>query len=164
MTAVKGKTPKCQVCKEWVDKSLNDFEKTSKGYYHNACYQTVAQDGQHYKELIAYVCDSFNLSKPPEIVLTQIKHFKEKKNMKYKGMEMTLRYLIEIEGLFFTDIHKSGIQIIEWNYDKARMHYENEYYAVESFNNVVLDTTPERFTLKRDERNSSRKLINIEDL
>lgn len=164
MATVKGKTPKCQVCKEWVDKSLNDFEKTSKGYYHNACYQTVAQDGQHYKELIAYICDSFKLSRPPEIVLAQLKNFKEKKNMKYKGMQMTLQYLIEIEGLFFTDIHKTGVQIIEWSYDKARIYYENEYYALESFKGAEINNTPERFVLKRDKRNSSKKLINIEEL
>ena len=164
MTAVNGKTPKCQVCKEWVDKSLNDFEKTSKGYYHNACYHTVAQDGQHYKELIAYICDTFGLSRPPEIVLTQLKHFKEKKGIKYKGMEMTLQYLVEVVGLHFTDIHKSGVQIIEWHYDKARIHYENEYYAIESFKGAKIDNTPEKITLKRDSRNSSVKLINIEEL
>lgn len=164
MTTAKGKTPKCQVCREWVDKSLNDFEKTSKGYYHNECYAPIAMDSQHYKELIAYICDTFSFTKPPEIILTQIKRFREKKEYKCKGMEMTIRYLIEIKEFVFTDITTSGVQMIEWAYDEARQYYVDQQNAMESFKGAVIDITPERFTIKRNSKDSSKKLINIEDL
>lgn len=164
MATVRGKTPKCQACKEWVDKSLNDFTKDSKGYYHNSCYNVVAEQGQHYKELIAYICDSFNMQKPTMLIVSQIKHLKEKKGMKYKGMEMTIRYLLEVKGFEFSEIHTSGIQMVEWYYEQTKQHYMDLDKAEKSFKGIEINNKPQRIMLKRDTRKNESKLINIEEI
>lgn len=162
--STKGKTPKCKHCGEWVDKSLNDHVHNNKGYFHNACHEIASVDGQHYKELIEYICNSFNMKAPAPIILAQIKHFKEKKGMKYKGMEMTIRFLLEVEQFAFLEIYASGIQMVEWYYNKARAYYTDQHNAINSFKGVVIDNKPEVLVLKRNNKNSSSKKIKIEEL
>lgn len=161
----RGKTPKCKHCGQWVDKSLNDHTQNNKGYYHNSCFTIASVDGQHYKELIEYICNSFNMKAPAPIILAQIKHFKEKKEMKYKGIEMTIRYLLEVEQFAFLEIYASGIQMVEWYYNKARAYYMNQHSAVESFVGVEIHNKPEKImVLKRNKKNSTSKQIKIEEL
>lgn len=164
MTTAKGKTPKCKYCEEWVDKSLEQHVYHSNRYYHKECFEIVNPDGQHYKELIACICDNFNMKAPSGIILAQIKHFTDKKNMKYKGIQMTIEYLLTIEGFTFDEIHTSGIQMVEWYYAKARAYYESAYTAIDSFKGKDLYQEPEIIILKRNVKNSSKKKINIEEL
>lgn len=163
MTTPRGKTPRCKLCNEWVDKTL-DHEKTSQGYFHRECFNIKSMESQHYKELIAYICDTLNMQRPSDIITAQIKRFKEKNGMKYKGMEMTIRYLFEIEGFSFAEHTTSGIQMIEWYYDKARHYYVNAQEAVNSFDGVTIDNKPKVIVVKRQPRNSSKKFINMEEL
>jgi len=163
MTTAKGKTPKCKYCEGWVDKKL-DHEKTSKGYYHRQCYEITSTDGQHYKELIAFICESFNMQKPTMLIVSQIKNLKEKKGMKYKGMEMTIKYLLEVKGFEFSEIHSSGIQMVEWYYEQTKQHYMDLDKAEKSFKGIEINNKPERIVLKREVRQSNKNLINIEEI
>lgn len=119
----KGKTPKCKWCSEWVDKSLNDFEKTSGGYYHKECYEAFELQKTHLKELKDYISKIYKIEFPTGWMLKQIKEYKEKRNYTYKGMELTLKFMIENENMLLLDASKSGLGMIPYYYEKARKHY-----------------------------------------
>lgn len=168
MATTRGKTPRCKYCNEWVDKTL-EHEKTSKGYYHKPCHDVVSTEGQHYKELCEVIQNrlgvDFSKNYPRDMIVTQIKRFKEKKEYKYKGIEMTLHYLLDVKGKTFHDIDESGIQLVEWFYDETREYYVNIQEVLESFVDAKIDNTPEVIKIKRNSHNSGvKKLINMEEL
>jgi len=163
MTTVKGKTPKCKHCKEWVDKSQNDFFKNSTGYYHNSCYQLISVEKQHYKELVDYIAYVYKIKAPTDWMFKQIKEFKDAQGFTYKGMEFTLRYLVEVEYKELLDPSEAGIGIIGFYYYKARKYYSDMEEVKESGRNKNIDLTEEIVYVKRPTHNK-RKQIRIEDI
>ncbi len=111
---------KCPECGTYNDKE-NAVCHNSK-YYCKVCYENKTRDSQDYKELIAYICELYQIDAPTGWMLKQIKDFKEQFNYTYKGMKTTLHYFYEIqEG---NDVGDSmGIGIVPFVYDEAKRFY-----------------------------------------
>lgn len=163
-TKPKGKTPKCKWCNEWVDKSLNDHTKTNVGYYHNPCYQQFELNKQHLKELHDYISKVYNVEFPTGWMLKQIKEYKTKRNYTYKGMELTLRFIYEVENKYLREASDSGLGLIPYFYEKAKQYYINLYSVTQSATNIEIDNTSEIIYLKPPTNKKKNKLINIDEL
>ncbi len=164
MAAQRGKTPKCKWCGEWVDKTLNQFNKTNNGYYHNNCYQAFLLNKQHYEELCEYVSKIYHISYPHGFMLKQIKEFKEKRGYTYKGMELTLRYMYEIENKYTLDASESGLGLIPFYYDKARKHYSNMREVSKHASDIEIDNKAKIIYLKPEKKEANKKLIDMNRL
>ena len=163
-TTKRGKTPKCKWCKEWVDKSLEEHTKVNTGYYHNHCYEQFELNKQHMKELNAYISKVYKVEFPTGWMLKQIKEYKEKRNYTYKGMELTLRFMYEVENKYLLDASQSGLGLIPYYYEKAKQYYINLYSVSQSIKEVEIDNDTEVIYSKPPTRKRTSKLINIEEL
>ena len=160
----KGKTPKCKHCLQWVDKSLNEFIKNSKGYYHNECHEIVSLEAQRYKDLIEYIVNLYKVESPTGWMTRQIKEYKEKKNYTYIGMQYTLMFMYEVENVHLLEAKDSGLGLIPYYYEKAKHYYSNLQSVKDSIKDVKIDSTPQIIYVKPKEINNRKKKINIEDL
>ena len=96
------------------------------------------RESQDYKELIAYICELYQIDAPTGWMLKQIKDFKEQFNYTYRGMKSTLHYFYEIqEGNDVTD--SMGIGIVPFVYDEAKKFYIDKKAVKDSVNNCDLD-------------------------
>lgn len=166
-TAKKGKTPKCKHCGEWVDKSLNLHVYHSNRYYHQACYEIVHMQATHYKELIEYICNLYGIDAPTGWHIKQIQVFKDEYNYTYKGMELTLRFITEVEKKTMLDASEAGIGLIRFYYLKASKYYGNLAEAMESFDGTPIDVSPTIYVRKRKSTNhhvNHTKLIDISSI
>src|SRR5690606_26192640 len=125
VTENKGRMPKCKSCGEAVDKSLDDFTKNYKGYYHNSCYEVIQVENQFRTELTEYISEIYRVEFPTGWMLKQIKEYKEKRGYTYKGMELTLRYMYEVEKLNRLEAHEAGLGMIPYYYEKTKQYYTN---------------------------------------
>lgn len=111
---------KCPACGKFNDKE-NTIEKNSR-YYCKVCYENTNKEAQDYKDLVAYICELFEIEVPTPLMFKQIKDFKEQFNYSYKGMKTTLHYFFELqEGNDASD--SLGIGIIPFVYDEAKKFY-----------------------------------------
>lgn len=165
MATVKGKTPKCKWCGEWVDKSLNDFNKTSVGYYHNQCYETYQLNKQYREELNEYVAIIYSIEFPTGWMLKQIKEYVEKRNYTYKGMELTLRYIYEVENKYLRDASESGLGLIPYYYEKAKQYYSSLEEVSKYASNVEIDNESEIIYIQpSSNKKRNKKLIDMNSL
>lgn len=160
----KGKTPKCKWCGEWVDKSLNDYSKTNVGYYHNQCYEQFELNKQHMSELNSYISKIYNVEFPTGWMLKQIKEYKDNRKYTYKGMELTLRFICEVENKYLREASDSGLGLIPYYYEKAKQYYINLYSVTKSAESVEIENKAEIVYLKPPDNKKKNKLINIESL
>lgn len=164
MTANKGKTPKCKWCGQWVDKSLNQFNKVSAGYYHSNCYHAFLQSKQDRQDLSDYVAQIYSIEFPTGWMLKQIKEYKEKRNYTYKGMELTLRYIYEIENKYLREASESGLGLIPYYYEKAKKYHMNIREVTKSASNAEINNEAEIIYLKPTKRKVNKKLIDMNSL
>lgn len=160
----KGKIPKCKWCNEWVDKSLNDFTKTNSGYYHNSCYEKFEINKQHMQELYSYICEIYKIKFPTGWMMKQIKEYKEKRNYTYKGMELTLRFIYEVENKYLLDASETGLGLIPYYYEKAKQYYINLQKIKKSVEKIEIHNEPEVIYLKPPTKKRKKKMIDIESL
>lgn len=160
----KGKAPKCKWCNKIIDRTNNNFIKTNKGYYHNDCYNQFELNKQHMNELYAYICEIYKIECPTGQMFKQIKEYKEKRNYTYKGMELTLRYICEVEKKQLRNAAESGLGLIPFYYEKAKQYYINLYSVQKSFKNIEINNKVEILYLNPPKTKRKNKLINIESL
>lgn len=111
---------KCPECGTFNDKE-NAVCHNSK-YYCKVCYENKKRESQDYRDLIAYICELYQIDAPTGWMLKQIKDFKEQFNYTYRGMKTTLHYFYEIqEGNDVAD--SMGIGIVPFVYDEAKRFY-----------------------------------------
>lgn len=129
-----AKLVKCPYCENKLDK--DESVEYKKRYYHPECLETQQMEGQHYKELINYICELHGLDRPTGMMLKQIKEQKEDLGYKYKGMELALRYFYETLGNLVQE--GTGIGIIPFVYEEAKKHYVTKLKVEQSVDNVKL--------------------------
>ena len=164
MATTRGKTPKCKWCGEWVDKSLNDFNKNSTGYYHNNCYQAFELNKQHREELSEYVAKIYRIEFPTGWMLKQIKEYKEKRNYTYKGMELTLRFIYEIENKYLREASETGLGLIPYYYEKAKQYYTTMREVSRYANNVEINNQEEIIYIQPEKKKPNKRLIDMNSL
>lgn len=157
-----SKMPNCKSCGEPVDKGLNNFTKNYKGYYHNECYEVIQLENQHRTELNEYISKLYNVEFPTGWMLKQIKEYKEKRNYKYKGMELTLRYMYEVERLNKLDAHQAGLGMIPYYYEKAKQYYVEMKSVASSAKDYVIDNEVETVYMKPPEKKKKKRLLDMD--
>lgn len=96
------------------------------------------RESQDYKDLIAYICELYQIDAPTGWMLKQIKDFKEQFNYTYRGMKTTLHYFYEIqEGNDVAD--SMGIGIVPFVYDEAKKFYIDKKAVKDSVSDCDLD-------------------------
>jgi hypothetical protein len=111
---------KCPECGTYNDKENTIYHNAK--YYCKICFENKQKESQDYKDLIAYVCELYQIEVPNGLMFKQIKDFKEQFNYTYRGMKTTLHYFYEIqEGNSVED--SVGIGIIPFVYDEAKKFY-----------------------------------------
>lgn len=96
------------------------------------------RESQDYKDLIAYICELYQIDAPTGWMLKQIKDFKEQFNYTYRGMKTTLHYFYEIqEGNDVAD--SMGIGIVPFVYDEAKKFYIDKKAVKDSVTDCDLD-------------------------
>jgi hypothetical protein len=148
-----GRLVKCPYCQEQLDK--DEAILHNKRYYHEHCFKIWQQEKEHYKELIAYICELYRINEPTGMIYKQIKSFKEISHYKYKGMELALRYFHETLNNPVKE--DTGIGIISYVYEEAKKHYLMKLQVEKSVENnkdlhiqnkvITVDSPP--FTYKK---------------
>lgn len=127
---------KCPECGTFNDKE-NAVYYNSK-YYCKVCYENKISESQDYKDLIAYICELYQIDAPTGWMLKQIKDFKEQFNYTYRGMRTTLHYFYEIqEGNDVAD--SKGIGIVPFVYEEAKKFYIDKKAVKDSVGDCDLD-------------------------
>ena len=115
-----ARLPKCPECERQVDKDTQRWVKHSSKTYHEVCFQQFQTRKQDREELLAYICELYQIPVPNGFMLKQIKDFQETYGYKIKGIQMALHYFHEIKG---HPIDGQGIGIIPYIYDEAKRYY-----------------------------------------
>lgn len=116
------RTAKCKRC----GKDLYPEER----YKHNSknyckdCYDIVTKEAEDYKNLIAYICEIFEIDKPTGFILKQIKNYKTEFEYGYAAMQYTLWYCKEIENYTFN--LKYGIYMVKQHFIDAKEYYTHQ--------------------------------------
>ncbi|PHA03040.1 hypothetical protein COE51_01470 [Bacillus pseudomycoides] len=126
---------KCPRCGEKLDKE--DSIEHKKKYYHEECFNNWQQESQDRNGLIEYICELYKLDIPSGLMLKQIKEFHEEQHLKYKGMELALRYFFETLGN--RPQEGTGIGIIPYVYEDAKKHYIVKMKVEESVKKLSTD-------------------------
>lgn len=127
---------KCPECGTFNDKE-NAIYHNSK-YYCKICYDNKMRESQDYKDLIAYICELYEIDAPTGWMLKQIKDFKEQFHYTYRGMKTTLNFFYEIqEGHDTAD--SMGIGIIPFVYDDAKKFYVDKKAVKDSVTELSLE-------------------------
>ena len=117
-------------CKSCFDEMMK--KKELKKQTQSLKKQEQEQNAREYKELIAYVCELFDISQPTGMILSQIKNYRETYQYRYGGMTLTLKYHYEVLG---NPLKAEGVGIIPYAYDKAKEFYTTQRNIAIDFEN-----------------------------
>lgn len=157
---------KCPYCEEKFDRE--EGTKVASRYYHVECLTKKQEEnkfkaenpdfveieskgeGNDYRNLISYICDTYDLPKPTGMILKQIKTYKDEYEYTYKGMELALRHFYDTERNSVKE--DSGIGIVPYIYDRAKNFYIKQIKVEES----IIEDDDEIRVFKTRQRESSR--------
>lgn len=142
---------------------LNDRYKHSSKWYCKECYEKEINKPNPYKDLIAYICNEFNIDAPSSIILSQIKYMKNKTNYTYGGIQYTIWYFKYILNRQLDE--KYGLAFVKYYYDSAK-NYFNEQVELENkvmeMKNKTVTKKKKVIKYKSNTNNGSNFLKNIE--
>lgn len=156
-----ARMPKCKSCNEEINKELNDFTKNYKGYYHNDCYEAIQIENQYRIELNEYISELYRVEFPTGWMLKQIKEYREKRNYTYKGMELTLRYMYEVERLNRLEAHEAGLGMIPYYYEKTKKYYMNLENVTSAIKDYEVNNEAEILYMLPPDKKRKAKMIDI---
>ena len=154
---------KCPECGSYNDKE-NTVESNGR-YYCPICYENKQKEANDYKQLIAYVCELYQIEAPTGWMLKQVKDFKEQFHYTYRGMKTTLNYFYEIEGNDPAD--SLGVGIIPFVYDEAKQFYIDRLAVKESATNAADNNVRKTININKKAKNNEYRdiaLIDIENI
>ena len=125
MTTISERPVICQLCREKFVRVVDNFEKTSKWYYHKDCYKQVAKNKSDTEQLFDYLGELWEdefINYP--LLQKQIKEFTSKNHMTVQGILGTLVYITNVKKMKLQP--KMGIAIVPYHYAKARTYYEQK--------------------------------------
>lgn len=127
---------KCPECGTYNDKENTVYHNSK--YYCKICFENKQKEAQDYKNLVAYICELYQIEAPTGWMLKQIKDYKEQFNFTYRGIKTTLHYFYEIqEGNSVED--SMGIGIVPFVYDEAKRFYIEKKAVKDSLKDCDLE-------------------------
>jgi hypothetical protein len=123
----------CVRCKNEVENETRIKYKNR--YYCPECYKVMEEekkenkstDSQQYRDLVAYICTTFNLEAPTGMILKQIQNYKKAYNYNYAGQAYTIWYCKEILNNFNKEqLMLYGIYVVKKYYDDAKNYYNKQ--------------------------------------
>ena len=127
---------KCPECGTYNDKENTVYHNSK--YYCKICFENKQKEAQDYKNLVAYICELYQIEAPTRWMLKQIKDYKEQFNFTYRGIKTTLHYFYEIqEGNSVED--SMGIGIVPFVYDEAKRFYIEKKAVKDSLKDCDLE-------------------------
>lgn len=159
---------KCPECGTYNDKENTVYHNSK--YYCKICFENKQKEAQDYKNLVAYICELYQIEAPTGWMLKQIKDYKEQFNFTYRGIKTTLHYFYEIqEGNSVED--SMGIGIVPFVYDEAKRFYIEKKAVKDSLKDCDLEEIGNRkktihINLEQKTKNKYKEmaLIDIEKL
>ena len=152
---------KCSKCKrEYIEEQMM---KVGKKHYCNDCYDNYyLPEVLDWNELYEYIKKVNYLSKLPISVITLLKKYHSEDNLRFKGMQLTYEYIVEIEGI--EDDESNGllrVPLIPYYYDRASEFYgkifDNEDRETYETETIKIETT-------RYSRPKVKKQIDLDSL
>ena len=155
---------KCPECGTYNDKENTVYHNSK--YYCKICFENKQKEAQDYKNLVAYICELYQIEAPTGWMLKQIKDYKEQFNFTYRGIKTTLHYFYEIqEGNSVED--SMGIGIVPFVYDEAKRFYI-EKKAVKDCDLEEIGNRKKTIHINREQKTKNKykdmALIDIEKL
>lgn len=159
---------KCPECGTYNDKENTVYHNSK--YYCKICFENKQKEAQDYKNLVAYICELYQIEAPTGWMLKQIKDYKEQFNFTYRGIKTTLHYFYEIqEGNSVED--SMGIGIVPFVYDEAKRFYIEKKVVKDSLKDCDLEEIGNRkktIHINREQKTKNKykemALIDIEKL
>ncbi len=159
---------KCPECGTYNDKENTVYHNSK--YYCKICFENKQKEAQDYKNLVAYICELYQIEAPTRWMLKQIKDYKEQFNFTYRGIKTTLHYFYEIqEGNSVED--SMGIGIVPFVYDEAKRFYIEKKAVKDSLKDCDLEEIGNRkktIHINREQKTKNKykemALIDIEKL
>lgn len=159
---------KCPECGIYNDKENTVYHNSK--YYCKICFENKQKEAQDYKNLVAYICELYQIEAPTGWMLKQIKDYKEQFNFTYRGIKTTLHYFYEIqEGNSVED--SMGIGIVPFVYDEAKRFYIEKKAVKDSLKDCDLEEIGNRkktIHINREQKTKNKykemALIDIEKL
>jgi hypothetical protein len=123
--------PFCRVCKQEIDKELDDWVMPSRNwYYHKVCYNNfkkekeIKSDEDYIDLIFDYIARDLKVPYDYYKIKAQIKNFM-KNGMTCKGMLFTLKYYYDRFGKENWDKGYGGIGIVPYFYKEATEYWTN---------------------------------------
>lgn len=159
---------KCPECGTYNDKENTVYHNSK--YYCKICFENKQKEAQDYKNLVAYICELYQIEAPTGWILKQIKDYKEQFNFTYRGIKTTLHYFYEIQkGNSVED--SMGIGIVPFVYDEAKRFYIEKKAVKDSLKDCDLEEIGNRkktIHINRERKTQNKykemALIDIEKL
>lgn len=165
---------KCPYCEERDER--DSMVRVKNRYWHQECIVAQREENtngvqtppnlegstpeQEYKELIAYICEKYDMSRPSGQILKQIKTFADEYGYRYKGMELALRYFFDTEENSVKN--DTGVGIIPYVYDRAKNFHLKKIEIAKSLPKEEAEVRAFKVRQRNNKRN--RNMIEIDDL
>lgn len=142
---------KCGKCGKELYNTDPEAIKRGGRYYCTTCHTNVSEQADSWKSLMDTVVNYFDIKAPTGIILKQIKEYESLYGYTYAGIAYTLWYCKEIEGKEFDPncAITYGIACVKFNYERARMYFEQQQRIATSVANVATEED-RRKTIKID--------------
>lgn len=116
----------CSICKksyvradEYTCDSMENKDK-NKNFCSLQCYQTLLKDRVDMEELDKWLKEYHKTEKLNSRIYMQIQQFKSKNGFTYKGILLTLQYVV---NTLKKDLELDTIGLVAWYYDTAKEEY-----------------------------------------
>lgn len=165
---------KCPYCKQLDEKERLIYQETNKRYWHEECLKKYEEeveanktvkdrDKEERKNLIAYICELYDIEAPTGFILKQIKDFHDEPyNYRYYAMQLALEYFFVIKQN--STAKSKGIGIIPYVMDDAKEFYYNlASLQKQDIKKAERETVKVKKT-RNNKGNRKKKLIDMEDI
>ena len=150
----------CQKCRQLFDRSQEEFEKNSKGYYHKKCFEELgAQKQTSERKQMLDLLESWAPKKNNyPLIQKQLKQYIEEFGYTDSGLLGTLLYVHKVKGIKFDA--KRGVAILPYFYNEARQYYQK----LATIGEEKADITETTIYIHQPKSHKLDNLIDIESL
>lgn len=146
-------------CKLTKEEKYTHSNKT----YCKSCYDAKIKEFNEYNALVSSICKYFGEDKPTGLILKQIKDYKENFGYTYNGVSYCLWYITDI--LNRTLEKKYGIALVKYEYENAKMYYNNQEKISNSVQNSNNETKEVMRKVKINNKSIKHKfLLNLDEV
>ena len=142
---------------------LEEMKKIGQKNHCLKCYEKTMKTKKEREELYEYIKYAYKINYPTTYMMKQIKEFTEVRNYKLKGIQLTLKYVVEV--LNYTLKPNWGLGIVASQYENAKSYYMELSRKREQHKDVVVKEEIIVISkISQIKTYKNEKLINLEDL